>query len=158
MLFSLQSMTPIVGASGAVYGVLLAYGLTYPNRQIYLYGIIPIKSIWFVLGIGFIAFMSSFNNLSQVSHITHLSGMLIGYLMLKRPFQWKNFWFSIRKKTLEYQVLQKEKKLSHIQKIEHDVDIILDKINREGFDKLSKDEQDQLYEGSRSLSRHKKKD
>ena len=158
MLFSLQSMTPIVGASGAVYGVLLAYGLTYPNRQIYLYGIIPIKSIWFVLGIGFIAFMSSFNNLSQVSHITHLSGMLIGYLMLKRPFQWKNFWFSIRKKTLEYQVLQKEKKLSHIQKIEHDVDIILVKINREGFDKLSKDEQDQLYEGSRSLSRHKKKD
>ena len=158
MLFSLQSMTPIVGASGAVYGVLLAYGLTYPNRQIYLYGIIPIKSIWFVLGIGFIAFMSSFNNLSQVSHITHLSGMLIGYLMLKRPFQWKNFWFSIRKKTLEYQVLQKEKKLSHIHKIEHDVDIILDKINRERFDKLSKDEQDQLYEGSRSLSRHKKKD
>ena len=158
MLFSLQSMTPIVGASGAVYGVLLAYGLTYPNRQIYLYGIIPIKSIWFVIGIGFIAFMSSFNNLSQVSHITHLSGMLIGYLKLKRPFQWKNFWFSIRKKTLEYQVLQKEKKLSHIQKIEHDVDIILDKINREGFDKLSKDEQDQLYEGSRSLSRHKKKD
>ena len=158
MLFSLQSMTPIVGASGAVYGVLLAYGLTYPNRQIYLYGIIPIKSIWFVIGIGFIAFMSSFNNLSQVSHITHLSGMLIGYLMLKRPFQWRVFWFSIRKKTLEYQVLQKEKKLSHIQKIEHDVDIILDKINREGFDKLSKDEQDQLYEGSRSLSRHKKKD
>ena len=116
MLFSLQSMTPIVGASGAVYGVLLAYGLTYPNRQIYLYGIIPIKSIWFVIGIGFIAFMSSFNNLSQVSHITHLSGMLIGYLMLKRPLQWKTFWFSIRKKTLEYQVLQKEKKLSHIQK------------------------------------------
>ena len=158
MLFSLQSMTPIVGASGAVYGVLLAYGLTYPNRQIYLYGIIPIKSIWFVIGIGFIAFMSSFNNLSQVSHITHLSGMLIGYLMLKRTFQWRTLWFSIRKKTLEYQVLQKEKKLSHIQKIEHDVDIILDKINREGFDKLSKDEQDQLYEGSRSLSRHKKKD
>ena len=151
-------MIPIVGASGAVYGVLLAYGLTYPNRQIYLYGIIPIKSIWFVIGIGFIAFMSSFNNLSQVSHITHLSGMLIGYLMLKRPFQWRAIWFSIRKKTLEYQVHQQEKKLSHIQKIEHDVDIILDKINREGFDKLSKDEQEQLYEGSRSLSRHKKKD
>tara|TARA_Y100001970_G_scaffold10590_1_gene12486 strand:+ start:1514 stop:2341 length:828 start_codon:yes stop_codon:yes gene_type:complete len=158
MFFSLKSMTPIVGASGAVYGVLLAYGLTYPNRKIYLYGIIPIKSIWFVIGIGFIAFMSSFNNLSQISHITHLSGMLIGYLMLRRPFQWRPFWFSIRKKTLEYQVLQKEKKLSHIQKIEHDVDIILDKINREGFDKLSKDEQDQLYKSSRSLYRHKKKD
>ena len=158
MFFSLQSMTPIVGASGAVYGVLLAYGLTYPNRQIYLYGIIPIKSIWFVIGIGMIAFMSSFNNISQVSHITHLSGMLIGYLMLKSPVEWRSLWFSIRKRTLEYRVVQEEKKATHRQKIEQDIDIILDKINREGFDSLSQKEQDSLYKGSRSLSRHKKKD
>ena len=158
MFLNLESMTPIVGASGAVYGVLLAYGLTYPNRQIYLYGIIPIKSIWFVIGIGFIAFMSSFNNLSQVSHVTHISGMLIGYLMLKRPLQWRSLWFSIRKKTLEYRVLHEEKKLTHRQKIEHDIDIILDKINREGFENLSREEQDRLYKGSRSLYRHKKKD
>ena len=158
MFLNLGSMTPIVGASGAVYGVLLAYGLTYPNRQIYLYGIIPIKSIWFVIGIGFIAFMSSFNNLSQVSHVTHLSGMLIGYLMLKRPLHWRSLWFSVRKKTLEYRVLHEEKKLTHRQKIEHDIDIILDKINREGFENLSREEQDRLYKGSRSLYRHKKKD
>ena len=158
MLFSLQSITPIVGASGAVYGVLLAYGLTYPNRQIYLYGIIPIKSIWFVIGIGMIAFMSSFNNISQISHITHLSGMLIGYLMLKRPVEWRSLWFSIRKRTLEYRVVQEEKKATHRQKIEQDIDIILDKINREGFDSLSEKEQDSLYKGSRSLSRYKKKD
>ena len=158
MLFSLQSITPIVGASGAVYGVLLAYGLTYPNRQIYLYGIIPIKSIWFVIGIGMIAFMSSFNNISQVSHITHLSGMLIGYLMLKRPVEWRSLWFSIRKRTLEYRVVQEEKKATHRQKIEQDIDIILDKINREGFDSLSQKEQDNLFKNSRSLSRYKKKD
>ena len=158
MLFSLQSITPIVGASGAVYGVLLAYGLTYPNRQIYLYGIIPIKSIWFVIGIGMIAFMSSFNNISKVSHITHLSGMLIGYLMLKRPVEWRSLWFSIRKRTLEYRVVQEEKKATHRQKIEQDIDIILDKINRQGFDSLSQKEQDSLYKNSRSLSRYKKKD
>ena len=158
MFFSLESITPIVGASGAVYGVLLAYGLTYPNRQIYLYGIIPIKSIWFVIGIGMIAFMSSFNNISQVSHITHLSGMLIGYLMLKRPVEWRSLWFSIRKRTLEYRVVQEEKKATHRQKIEQDIDIILDKINREGFDSLSQKEQDSLYKNSRSLSRYKKKD
>ena len=158
MLFSLQSITPIVGASGAVYGVLLAYGLTYPNRQIYLYGIIPIKSIWFVIGIGMIAFMSSFNNISQVSHITHLSGMLIGYLMLKRPVELRSLWFSIRKRTLEYRVAQEEKKATPRQKVEQDIDIILDKINRKGFDSLSQKEQDSLYRGSRSLSRHKKKD
>ena len=66
MIFGLNSMIPIVGASGAVYGVLLAYGITYPNRTIYLYGIIPIKSRWFVLGIGLIAFFSSFNNISKL--------------------------------------------------------------------------------------------
>ena len=158
MFLNLESMTPIVGASGAGYGVLLAYGLTYPNRQIYLYRNIPIKSIWFVIGIGFIAFISSFNNFSQVSHVTHLSGMLIGYLMLKRPLQWRSLWFSIRKKTLEYRVRHEEKKLTHRQKIEHDIDIILDKINREGFENLSREEQDRLYKGSRSLYRHKKKD
>ena len=68
MLFGLNSTVAVVGASGAVYGVLLAYGLTYPNRTIYLYGIIPIKSIWFVIGIGIIAFLSSFDDGSQISH------------------------------------------------------------------------------------------
>ena len=109
MLVNVQSITPVVGASGAVYGVLLAYGLTYPNRTVYLYGIIPIKSLWFVLGIGFIAFMSSFDNMSQVSHVTHLSGMLIGYFMLKKPIKLKGLWFQLRKKRLSIKFRGKRK-------------------------------------------------
>ena len=158
MLFGLNSMTPIVGASGAVYGILLAYGLTYPNRTVYLYGIIPIKSLWFVIGIGIIAFMSSFDNVSQISHLTHLTGMVIGYLMLKRPVRLYDLWFSIRKRTLEYKIQQEEKKTSHQQEIERNIDSILDKINREGFDSLTEEEHDRLYKGSQSLSRTKKKD
>ena len=158
MIFGLNSMTPIVGASGAVYGVLLAYGLTYPNRTVYLYGIIPIKSLWFVIGIGVIAFMSSFDNVSQISHFTHLSGMMIGYLMLKRPVRFNDLWFSIRKKTLEYKIKHEEKKVSQHQAIEREIDRILDKINREGFDSLTEEEHDRLYKGSQSLSRTKKKD
>ena len=158
MLFGLNSMTPIVGASGAVYGVLLAYGLTYPNRTIYLYGIIPIKSLWFVIGIGIIAFMSSFDDISQISHLTHLSGMLIGYLMLKRPIRLNSFWFSIRKKTMEYKIQQEEKKISQQQEIERNIDRILDKINREGFESLTDEEHNRLYKGSQSLSRIKNKD
>ena len=91
MIFGLNSMTPIVGASGAVYGVLLAYGVIYPNRQVYLYGLIPIKSIWFVIGVGAIAFLSSFNEMSQISHLTHLSGMIIGYLLLKKTSPLEDF-------------------------------------------------------------------
>ena len=158
MIFGLNSMTPIVGASGAVYGVLLAYGLTYPNRTVYLYGIIPIKSLWFVIGIGVIAFMSSFDNVSQISHLTHLSGMMIGYLMLKRPVRFNDLWFTIRKRTLEYKIKHEEKKVSQHQAIEREIDSILDKINREGFDSLTEEEHDRLYKGSQSLSRTKKKD
>ena len=158
MIIGLNSMTPIVGASGAVYGVLLAYGLTYPNRTVYLYGIIPIKSLWFVIGIGVIAFMSSFDNISQISHLTHLSGMVIGYLMLKRPVRFNDLWFTIRKRTLEYKIKHEEKKVSQHQAIEREIDRILDKINREGFDSLTEEEHDRLYKGSQSLSRTKKKD
>jgi len=158
MIFGLNSMTPIVGASGAVYGVLLAYGLTYPNRTVYLYGIIPIKSLWFVIGIGVIAFMSSFDNVSQISHLTHLSGMMIGYLMLKRPVRFNDLWFTIRKRTLEYKIKNEEKRVSQHQAIEREIDRILDKINREGFDSLTEEEHDRLYKGSQSLSRTKKKD
>ncbi len=158
IIFGLNSMTPIVGASGAVYGVLLAYGLTYPNRTVYLYGIIPIKSLWFVIGIGVIAFMSSFDNISQISHLTHLSGMVIGYLMLKRPVRFNDLWFTIRKRTLEYKIKHEEKKVSQHQEIEREIDRILDKINREGFDSLTEEEHDRLYKGSQSLSRTKKKD
>ena len=158
MIIGLNSTTPIVGASGAVYGVLLAYGLTYPNRTVYLYGIIPIKSLWFVIGIGVIAFLSSFDNVSQISHLTHLSGMVIGYLMLKRPVRFNDLWFTIRKRTLEYKIKHEEKKVSQHQAIEREIDGILDKINREGFDSLTNEEHDRLYKGSQSLSRTKKKD
>jgi len=158
MLFGLQSMTPVVGASGAVYGVLLGYGLTYPNRTIYLYGIIPVKSIWFVLGIGLIAFMSSFENMSPISHITHLSGMIIGYFMLKNPINWGGLLFQIRKKTLEYKIQKEEKRISQQFLVERDINQILDKINHQGFDSLTQEEQGRLYKGSHSLSKDKKKD
>ena len=157
-LFNLSSSTPVVGASGAVFGVLMAYGITYPNRTIYLYGIIPIRSMLFVIAVGLIAFVSSFDGTSRISHITHLSGMVIGYIILKRRWHFNDIWFSIRKKTLEYQIQREEKRLSHRQELENNIDKILDKINKQGFQSLSDKEEKQLYENSKSLSKHKKKD
>ena len=157
-LLNLSSITPVVGASGAVFGVLMAYGITYPNRTIYLYGIIPIRSMLFVIAVGLIAFVSSFDGTSRISHITHLSGMVIGYLILKRRWQFNDIWFSIRKKTLEYQIQREERKLSHRQELENNIDKILDKINDQGFQSLSDKEEKQLYENSKFLSKHKKKD
>ena len=158
MLFGLQSTIPIVGASGAIYGVLLAYGVMFPNRTVYLYGIIPIKSIWFVIGIGVIAFFSSFNNFTNISHLTHLFGMIIGYLYLKRPVHFRTLWFSVFKKVLEYRIQNQEKERSHSVEIEKDLNSILDKINREGFKSLTQEEEKRLYKNSKNLSKDKKKD
>jgi len=154
----LQSMVPVVGASGAIYGVLLAYGVMFPNRIVYLYGIIPIKSIWFVIGIGVIAFFSSFNNFTNISHLTHLFGMIIGYIYLKRPVHFRTLWFSVFKKVLEYKIQKQETKLSHSIEMERDLNSILDKINREGFKSLTEEEEERLYKNSKTLSKGKKKD
>ncbi len=158
MLFGLESTVPIVGASGAIYGVLLAYGVMFPNRTVYLYGIIPIKSIWFVIGIGLIAFFSSFNNFTNISHLTHLFGMIIGYLYLKKPVHFRTLWFSAFKKVLEYRIQNQEKKISHSVEVERDLNSILDKINREGFKSLTQEEEERLYKNSKDLSKGKKKD
>ena len=158
MLFGLQSTIPIVGASGAIYGVLLAYGVMFPNRTVYLYGIIPIKSIWFVIGIGVIAFFSSFNNFTNISHLTHLFGMIIGYLYLKRPVHFRSLWFSVFKKVLEYRIQSQEKEISRSVEMERDLNSILDKINREGFKSLTLEEEERLYKNSKNLSKSKKKD
>ncbi|MBL7013173.1 MAG: rhomboid family intramembrane serine protease [Candidatus Marinimicrobia bacterium] len=157
-VLNINSTIPIVGASGAVYGVLLAYGLMYPNRTIYLYGILPIKSVWFVISIGAIAFFSSIGNTSSISHMTHLSGMVIGFLILRSNFRWKEAIFNIRKQVLEYKIHQYEKTKSQRNKLEMDINRILEKINQDGFDKLTQEEKDILFEGSKSLHRHKKKD
>jgi len=158
MIFSYNSMIPIVGASGAVYGILLAYGFIYPNRKVYLYGIIPIKSIWFVIAVGLLAFISSINNSSNISHLTHLSGMVVAYLILKNPFELKTIWFSIQKKFIENKLKKETKERYKRKKIELDLNFILDKINREGYDSLTKEEQNQLYKSSKALSLNKRKD
>jgi membrane associated rhomboid family serine protease len=83
-IFPAPFPTATVGASGAIYGLLLAYGILFPDRMIYLYMIIPIKAKWFVAIMGTIEFVSSFSNPgSSVSHVAHLGGMLFGFLYLR---------------------------------------------------------------------------
>jgi rhomboid family protein len=74
----------VIGASGAVYGLLLAYALYFPNRPIYLYFVFPVPAKVFVMIIGAIAFYASFAGGGGVANATHLSGLLIAYLYLKR--------------------------------------------------------------------------
>lgn len=73
-----------VGASGAIYGLLLAYGLYFPDRPIYLYFLLPIRAKYFVLIIGAVAFLASIRGGGGgVAHSAHLGGFVVGYLYLK---------------------------------------------------------------------------
>jgi membrane associated rhomboid family serine protease len=81
---AIHSPNVIVGASGAIYGLLLAYGLIYPNRIVYLNFLLPVKVKWLVIIMGAMAFLSSISGAeSGVASIAHLGGMVVGYLFLK---------------------------------------------------------------------------
>lgn len=74
-----------VGASGATYGILLAFGMIFPNRPIYLMFIpIPIKAKWFVIGYGVIELVQGlgFSQSDNVAHFAHLGGMLVAFLVI----------------------------------------------------------------------------
>ena len=79
-----RAFPPTVGNSGAVYGILLAYGLLFPDRPILFSLIIPMKAKWLVLIMGAIEFLSSLATPgSVISHIAHLGGMLFGLFYLR---------------------------------------------------------------------------
>ena len=73
----------MVGASGAVYGLLLAFGMLFPNSLIYIYFLIPVKAKWFVLIYGGIEVLYCiFASSDGIAHIAHLGGMLFGLLLI----------------------------------------------------------------------------
>ena len=72
-----------VGASGAIYGLLLGYGMYFPNRPIYLYFVFPIPAKYFVMIVGAIAFFSALGGGGGIAHTAHLGGLIAGYLYLK---------------------------------------------------------------------------
>ncbi len=76
------NMLTTVGASGAVYGILLAFGMMFPNSTLYIYFAIPIKAKWFVLIYGIIELFSGFTSADNVAHFAHLGGMLFGLLLI----------------------------------------------------------------------------
>ena len=73
----------VIGASGAIYGLLLAYALYYPDRPIYMYLVFPIPAKYFVMIIGALAFYSSLAESGGVASATHLGGLVVAYIYLK---------------------------------------------------------------------------
>lgn len=88
---------PTVGASGAVFGLLLAFGMLFPNSLIYIYFLFPVKAKWFVIFYGAAELFLGFSNRpgDNVAHFAHLGGMIFGFLLLK-------YWLGNRKKNNYY--------------------------------------------------------
>lgn len=74
---------PTLGASGAVYGILLAFGMIFPEERIYLYFLVPMKAKWFVIGYAALElFEGVFRSYDGIAHFAHLGGMLVGLIII----------------------------------------------------------------------------
>ena len=91
-IVSPNSIAAVIGASGAIYGLLLAYGMTYPNRIVYVNFLLPVKVKWLVIIIGSMAFLSSLGgSKTGVANIAHLGGMVVGFVYLKGKDWWDRY-------------------------------------------------------------------
>lgn len=89
---------PMVGASGAIYGVILAFGMLFPNQPIYLFFIpVPIKAKWMVIGYGILELTYGLGSTTDnIAHFAHLGGMIAGVLLIlywKKKGVFNNHWF-----------------------------------------------------------------
>jgi len=86
VVFSPYQFIPVIGASGAIYGLLLAYGWLFPNRLIYIYFLFPIPAKYMVIIFGLIELFSSMEGTGGgISHLTHLGGLLFGLFYMAYP-------------------------------------------------------------------------
>lgn len=90
--------SPLVGASGAIYGILLAFGFLFPNAPVYIFFIpVPIKAKWLIIGYFVIELASGLGGVADnVAHFAHLGGMVFGLLLLiywKKKGVFTNRWF-----------------------------------------------------------------
>jgi len=149
-----SQIVPVIGASGAIYGILVAYWLMFPNRQLYIYFVIPVKVKWAIPGFMLIGFLFAGGN---VAHMAHLGGALYGLAYLK--FNWRLFSLSKKVKNLRNrrQEAKLEKNREQAADIMKRVDSILDKINEVGIENISSNDRRFLEEASSHLTREKDK-
>ena len=151
--FGGNPLVPTIGASGAVFGVLIAYGLAFPQRKVLLWFVIPISARTLVVIAAFIelAMTVEYRGGDGVARFAHLGGMLVGYVYLKQE---RILW---RVKRLWGQT-QSRRSSRHLRD-ENDadtqarIDEILDKISREGMGSLSEEEKQILHDSAERARR-----
>ena len=166
-----------IGASGAVYGILLAFGMIFPNERLFIIPFpFPIKAKWLIVGYIAIELFSAMSGPGDgVAHMAHLGGMLFGFLLIrywqKHPDSSSSFgrsrgqeFFDNLKRKYDARQGQQNMKAEHTSNTPHEtdeeynvrqrrnqeeIDAILDKIRKSGYDSLTKEEKKKLFDQSR---------
>jgi membrane associated rhomboid family serine protease len=160
LLFNAHTMVPVIGASGAIYAVLVAFALYFPNRVItlLLFFVLPveIKARYLVaifIGISLFSGLSStlFGASDGVAHLAHLGGALTGYLLLRGGPTLRDLIFEIdKRRQWRRMAAQKRRKTLEMNK-RAEIDRLLDRINEVGYDALSKEEKETLHKNSKYI-------
>lgn len=154
-LLSPNSTTPSIGASAAIFGILLAYGMMFPRNIILLFGVFPMKAKYVVILLGVIELLACIRYTpSGIGHFAHLGGMVAGYLYLKDILTWKRITRYITEVKNKKEKESIEKGQVDISLVKKRVDELLDKISTEGMDSLSKEEHDFLKKASSFLQKY----
>lgn len=160
MLIYFDSDIAVVGASGAIYGVMVAFAVLFPERVItlllFLFLPFQIKAKYLVMIFAAISlFYGVFASGRGVADFAHLGGMAVGFAYLKLDWRLDYFMSRIRRKRESKQALKKLKGQQNMQRFRERVDEILDKINEVGYDKLNAEEKRILQQASQQLSQKK---
>ncbi len=141
---------PILGASGAIFAVEIAFAMFYPNATI-IFFVFPIKAKYLVM---IFAGITVFNCLmptgGNVAHFAHLGGLLYGFLFIRYEPRFSNFLIS-------WQNQQKEKEYQKEEEVKNGVDALLDKVNRTGMKSLTRRERSYLKNASKRYRKMRSK-
>jgi len=140
---------PIIGASAAIYGLLVAYWVMFPGRYLYLYFLFPVKVKWAIPGMMLLGFLFSAGN---IAHMAHLGGIIFSLLYLKLDWRWIYPTRWLKNWRYRRQQIKLEKNKQHAEDVMKRVDSILDKINEVGIENISKSDRKFLEEASSRLS------
>ncbi len=162
---------PTVGASGAIYGVLIAFGMMYPDRPIFIYFLLPIRARYFVMiYIALELYAGVMGSPDGVAHFAHLGGALVGWIYIlvdQKRIPGKNLFrrskmrvFTTKEKN-RYAAPYERTSISDAKYYDlHDedrvnqqrIDEILDKISQSGYQSLTEDEKKILFDASKKMN------
>jgi membrane associated rhomboid family serine protease len=146
----------VVGASGAIYGVLLAFAMINPDREItfLLFFVLPvnIKAKYLVMTLAGLALFAGVFADDGVAHFAHLGGLLVGYIYLKIDWRTSSLGTWFKRERASREVVKEAKKRQQNLRLRESIDNILDKINEVGYENLTRDEKAMLKQASQQLS------